>query len=247
MDSEAFTVEIDDAQHVATVRLARPDTGNKLLTVEVRKLGQAIRRVGSRPEIKAVLVRAGGEHFCLGRQPDPPGTAPTTALGIRGGVTEPILDLYADVRATPVPVIAVVQGEAKGFGCAFVGQCDLAIAADVARFSMPEMDGNLPPTLAMSAVLGKIPPKRLLHIVYTRSQITADEALKLGLLSEVVPLSALDSAVQRTLSRLTDRNRAAVCAVKEYMNMALHLDAASSARLAANLLSVVLSSPKEGA
>ena len=154
MDSEAFTIEIDDARHIATLRLARPDTGNKLLTPEIRKLGQAIRKLGSRPEVKLVLVRAGGEHFCLGRQPDPPGEAPTSALGIRGGVTEPILDLYADVRATPVPVMAVVQGEAKGFGCALVGQCDLAIAADVAKFSMPEMDANLPPTLAMSAVLG---------------------------------------------------------------------------------------------
>jgi enoyl-CoA hydratase len=245
MDSEAFTVEIDDARHIATVRLARGESGNKLLTPEIRKLGQAIRKLGSRPEVKLVMVRASGEHFCLGRQPDAPGEAPTSALGIRGGVTEPILDLYADIRATPVPVMAVVQGEAKGFGCALVGQCDLAIAADVARFSMPEMDANLPPTLAMSAVLGKIPPKRLLHLVYTRSQISADEALNLGLLSEVVPLNMLEAAAMRTAARLSDRNRAALAAVKEYMNMAQHLDAASAARLAANLLSVVLSSPKD--
>jgi enoyl-CoA hydratase/carnithine racemase len=207
-------------------------------------LGRAIRELGERPAVKVVLVRAGGEHFCLGRQPDPPGTAPTTALSIRSGVTEPILDLYADVRATPVPVIAVVQGEAKGFGCAFVGQCDLAIAANEAKFSMPEMDANLPPTLAMSAVLGKIPPKRLLHLVYTRSQITAAEALNLGLISETAPRAELEAAVGRTVSRLVDRDRAALAAVKEYMTMAQHLDAAASARLAANLLSVVLSSPK---
>ena len=63
---------------------------------------------------------------------------------------QPILDLYADVRATPVPVLAVVQGEARGFGCALVGQCDLAIAVESARFSLPELETNLPPTLAIS-------------------------------------------------------------------------------------------------
>ena len=125
MDSAPFHVAEDTAKHLATIRLTRGDIGNKLLTHEIRTLGQTIRALGSRPEFKAVIVAADGEQFCLGRQPDAGGKAPTTALGVRAGVAEPILDLYADVRATPVPVIAVVQGEAKGFGCALVGQCDL--------------------------------------------------------------------------------------------------------------------------
>lgn len=245
METEPFRIEEDKARSVAMIMLARPDEGNKLLTHEIRALGRAIREQGSRKDIKVVLVRAGGDAFCMGRQPDPAGKAPTSALGIRGGVTEPILDLYADVRATPVPVIAVVQGEARGFGCAFVGQCDLAIASDNALFSMPEMNNNLPPTLAMSAVLGKITPKRLLHLVYTRARIDAAEALALGLVSEVAPRAALDAAVDKTLAQFTDRKRSALCAIKEYMGQAGHLDAAAAARLAANILATVLSSPDE--
>ena len=245
MESEAFSQETDATGRVSTVWLGRPDDGNRLLTHEIRQLGQAIRRAGEDSQTKAVLLRARGEHFCLGRQPDAGAKAPATALEVRERVTQPILDLYADVRATPVPVIAVVQGEAKGFGCALVGQCDLAISSDNALFSMPEMDGHLPPTLAISAVLGKIPPKRLLHMVYTRDQVDAREALSLGLLSEVVALDALDGAVERLLSRLTDRNRASLCAIKEYMAIAPQVDTAAAARLASNILSVVLSSPKE--
>jgi enoyl-CoA hydratase/carnithine racemase len=232
MQQEPFRIAQDETRAIATITLGRPEDGNKLMTHEVRGLGRAIREQGSRTDIKVVVIRAGGEHFCLGRQPDPPGQAPTTALGIRSGVTEPILDLYADVRATPVPVLAVVQGEAKGFGCAFVGQCDLAIASENAVFSMPEMDGNLP-------------PKRLLHMVYTRDKIDAAEALKLGIVGEVVSRAALDAGVERLLSRLVDRKRSALCAVKEYMLNAAHLDAGSAARMAANILSVVLSSTEE--
>ncbi len=244
MESNAFTIARDGA--VATVTLAKPESGNRLLIEEVRALGRAIRSLGEEPGIKAVTVRARGEAFCLGRLPPAAAQAPKSALAIRAAVTQPILDLYADLRATPVPIIAVVQGDARGFGCALAGQCDLTIAADTARFALPEMDINLPPTLAMSAVLGKLPPKRLLHMVYTRRAIDAAEALMLGLVSEVAPRAALDEAVARTLASITDRSRAALCAVKEYMTVAPHADPLGASRLAANLLAAVLASPDEG-
>lgn len=243
MDSAAFTIARDGA--VATVTLAKPDSGNRLLIEEVRALGSAIRALGDEPGVKAVAVRARGEAFCLGRLAPPAAKAPKSALAIRAAVTQPILDLYADLRATPVPVVAVVQGDASGFGCALAGQCDLAIAAETARFALPEMETNLPPTLAISAVLGKLPPKRLLHMVYTRRAIDAAEALALGLVSEVVPRAALDEAAARTLAALSDRSRAALCAVKEYMAVAPHADPLGASRLAANLLAAVLSSPDD--
>ena len=236
----AFTI-ITDAG-VATVTLARPEVGNRLLTEHVRDLGRAIRNAGEDPTVKVVLVRALGEQFCMGRDPGPGAPSARSALQIKTGVTEPILGMYADLRATPVPVVAVVQGEARGFGCALVGQCDLAIAADTAMFSMPEMETQLPPTLAISAVLGKVPPKRLLHLVYTRRRIGAAEALQLGLLSEVVPTAELDRAVADTLGTMTDRKRASLVAVKEYMGAAAHMDAAAAARYASSLLATVLSS-----
>ena len=245
MDTDAFRIEDDSARHVATLRLSRGDKGNRLLASELPLVGKAIRQLAARKTTKVVLIRADGENFCLGRQPDPPGTTPTTATGIRAAITEPILEVYADIRTAEVPVIAIVQGQAKGFGCALVSQCDLAIAADDATFALPELDHDLPPTLAISAMLHKIPPKRILHMVYTRRTIGAAEALSLGLLSEVVPKASLDDAVEKMLAHLLDRNRAALCGVKEYMGAALYTDPHGAARLASSLLASVLSSPKE--
>src|SRR6266446_760476 len=245
MQTDAFRIEENTGRHFATLRLARSTSGNRLLAQEIPLVGKAIRALGSRREFKLVLVRGDGENFCLGRQPDPPGKAPTTALGIRAGVTEPILDVYADIRACEIPVIAVVQGKALGFGCAFVAQCDLAIAAEDASFSLPELDHHLPPTLAISVMLDKIPTKRILQMVYTRRPIGAMEALAIGLLSEVAPRNALDDSVERLLVQLLDRNRAALAGIKEYIGAALYADPNGASRLAANLLSCVLSSPKE--
>jgi enoyl-CoA hydratase len=240
--TEAFIHTIDAELGVATIRLNRPDDGNKLLAEEVRALGRLIRELGCRPDVKLVAVRAGGPAFCMGRAPGPAAPGPKTALSTRENVAEPILDLYADVRASQAPVVAVVQGEAKGFGCALVGQCDLAIASDKALFSMPEMDTNLPPTLAMSAVLGKVPQKRLLHMVYTRSQIDAATALSMGLISEVVPHADLEKGADATIARIASRSRASLAVVKEYLGVAPYTDPMASARLAANMISVVLGS-----
>jgi enoyl-CoA hydratase len=242
MDSDAFRVETPPAGNVAQVTLCRGESGNLLTSGEIRALGQAIRAAGNREDIKVVILRGEGPDFCLGRKPAPPGGEKRTALEIRSGVVEPILDVYADVRATPVPVLALVQGHARGFGCALAGVCDLTIAADTARFSMPEMDNNLPPTLAISAVLGKVPPKRLVHFVYTRAPIAAAEALAWGLIGEIAPFDQLEPALTHTVSRLVDRDRAALCAIKEYMNIAPFVDPAAAARLGANLLASVLSS-----
>ena len=246
METDAFRIEEDKTRRMATVRLTRGSTGNKINAAEIVALGRAIRAAGSRKEFKLVLVRGEGANFCQGRAPDAPGApAPKSALEIRERVTEAILGAYDDIRLTPVPVIAVVQGEAKGFGCAFVSQCDLAIASEDATFSLPEMDHHLPPTLAISAMLHRVPEKRILQMVYTRAPITAAEALTFGLVSELAPRAGLDAAVDKTLTQMLDRNRAALVGVKEYMYGTLHADAHAAARLASNLLASVLSSPRE--
>ena len=241
MSDTPFNISIDAAKGIANIELGRPATGNKLTAPEVADLGRAIRTAGSRKDVKVVVVRAKGDAFCLGRAPGS-GPAPANALELRTVVAEPILSLYADVRATEVPVMAVVQGPAMGFGSAFVAVCDLAIASDKAKFAFTEMEHNLPPTLAMSAAIDKIPAKLLMHMVLTRAELTAADAKAAGLISEATTAANLDAAVQATLAKLVDRDRSAMCCVKEYLLAALRLDAASSARLAANAISVVLSS-----
>lgn len=241
MAAMPFTTTVDAAKGVATIELARPENGNRLTAPEVQELGRTIRATGGRKEVKVAVLRAQGNDFCLGRVPGT-GPQPKSALEIRTQVADPILSFYADIRATEVPVIALPQGPALGFGTAAVGVCDLAIAADTARFAFTEMAHNLPPTLAMSAVLEKIPFKTMMHMVLTREEIDGNEALRLGFVSQVAPRSGLDAALAATLAKLTDRDRSALCAVKEYQNAAWNLDAQAAARLGAGIIGTILSS-----
>jgi enoyl-CoA hydratase len=141
-----------------------------------------------------------------------------------------------------VPLIAAVQGAALGFGCAIASVCDITIAAEDARFAFPEMRHDLPPTLAMSAALDRIPSKALLWMVYSMKEIDARTAQAYGLASQVVPRAGLDTAVKELTDALAARRRDSIVTVKRYAQRARQADAQTASDLAGNMLAVVLSS-----
>src|SRR5258708_30833800 len=144
---------------VATITLDRVAEGNLLPVDGVRDLAAAF-RAASASDAKVIVLRGNGADFCRGR--DPKGGAPSpTAMKMGTNVGEPILDAYGAMLNAPQPIVGVVQGAAHGFGSAIAAACDLTIAHDTARFKLPEMEKDLPPTLAMSAILPKVSPKAL--------------------------------------------------------------------------------------
>lgn len=238
---------IDAAGPVARITLNRPQEGNVLTLDAVRALSKTIVELGAPADRRAVLLAGAGSDFCLGR--DTKGVSSgggsgerPTALQLRAGLIAPILDLYRALRETPVPVIAIVQGRSFGLGCALVSACDVAIAAGSARFKLPEMEKDLPPTLAMSAMLQRVPPKTIAYLVYSMAEIDASVARMAGIVSHVVPESELAKAGDELGTVLSRRAPAAVRAVKEYLRSAIYMDASGAADLAGISLANVLAS-----
>ena len=230
--------------------IERESEGNQLTLGMISALAGAIRQAGQQ-DISAILIRSQGSDFSLGRDTRPAapaatpattGAASATALSMRSGMTSPILDVYDAIAGAAVPVIARVQGRALGFGCALATACDITIAADVARFQLPELEKNLPPTLAVSAMMARVPRKALTWMVYSMQQIDAQAALSLGIVSQVVPLAQLDDACEQIAAGLAQRSRPALVAVKDYFRSAPGMDARAASDYAANLLATVFSS-----
>jgi enoyl-CoA hydratase/carnithine racemase len=224
---------------VATITIDRPAEGNVLTVDMLRALTAAFRRAGD-TDAKVILLRSNGGDFCRGRETK--SGPPPSALTIRNNVLQPILDVYEAMGNAPQPVVGAVQGAAFGFGCALAAACDLTIAADVARFRLPELEKDLPPTLAMSAMMSRVPRKALTWMVYTTADIDAQTAYRFGIVSEVVPPSELEAATARLLETLTVRSRDALLAVKEYLRSAPAMDAQGAASYGGALLAAVLSS-----
>jgi len=223
---------------VATLTIDRPAEGNTLTIDMLREFSAAIRAAGA-TATKAIVIRTKGPDFCLGRAPGAPSP---TAMKMRANVCEPILDVYDAIAGARQPIIAVVQGRAHGFGAAMAGACDLTLAADNARFRLPEMEKDLPPTLAISALMARVPRKALTYMVYAMAEIDAPTALQLGFVSTVAPLADLDAALDKVLGAITVRSPEALFAVKDFFRVAPQMEPRGAADYGANLLAAVLSS-----
>ena len=228
---------------IARLTIDRPDIGNLLTLGMVREMTAMVAEAGADPAVKAIVLAGNGDDFCKGRDPAAaPEKGPTTALGIRTSLMAPILGWYAAVREAEVPVIAVVQGLANGLGCATAAVCDVTIAADDARFALPEMKGGIAPTLAIFAHIDRIPAKALLWMVYSTERIDAAAAERFGLVSRIAPAAELGDTVSRFLATLEGYDREALATCKRYMWRARGLDIPAASELAGNMLAVMLSS-----
>jgi enoyl-CoA hydratase/carnithine racemase len=225
---------------VATITIDRPSEGNILTLDMLRALTGHVRSAAA-SDAKVIVLRSNGPDFCRGRDPKG-GPANPTALMMRDQILQPILDAYDAINNAPQPVVCAVQGAAFGFGCAMATACDVTIAADVARFKLPEMAHNLPPTLAISALMPKVSRKAIAFMVYTMAEIDAATARELGLVSAVVPAGKLDAAVNDTLATMTARSSAALVAVKDYLRSAPMMEPRGAAAYGVSLLAGVLTS-----
>jgi len=233
-------IQSDRADAVVTLTIDRPDEGNILTLDMLRSLTAAIKAAAA-TDAKVIVLRSSGADFCKGRDPKG-GPANPTALVMRDEVLQPILDVYDALNGAPQPVVCAVQGAAFGFGCAVATACDITIAADDARFKLPEMTHNLPPTLAISALMPKVPRKAIAWLVYTMAEIDAPTALSLGIVSSVVPKARLSAAVAETVAAMTTRSTPALIAVKDYLRSAPMMEPRGAAAYGVALLSGVLTS-----
>ena len=228
---------------IERVTLNRPERGNMLTLAMVVGLTERIEQAGRNRDLKAIVLTGAGQDFCLGRDPEgAPERAPRTALEMRTDLTAPILGFYAAVRGAEIPVIAVVRGLANGFGCAAAAVCDVTIAAADARFALPEMKHDLPPTLAMCAHIDRTMPKSIAWLVYSTRELDAATAQALGFVSHVALAGGLDADVDAFLSALRERDRDSLATCKTYLANARLMETDKASDYAGNLLSVIMSS-----
>jgi enoyl-CoA hydratase len=226
--------------NILTITLNRPDQGNALNDTGIAHLAGLLQGAVTRARI--VLLKATGDDFCIGRLAPRGGGAPHHPGGpVRRG-RDVVFNCYAAFRESPIPIIAAVQGRALGFGCAIASCADITIAAENAKLQMPEFGENIMPTIAMSALLGKVTQKQLMYIAYSTAELSAERAERLGLISEIARHSTLDFAVEKICAQILKAPQPAVLAIKEYARVAPAMDIRGAIDYARSLHAVVNSS-----
>lgn len=217
---------------ITTLILNRSDAGNRQTDSTWARLTEIIDAAAKRSRL--IILKGAGDDFCLGREAMGQPAPVLEAYAMRER-SETIFNLYGAFRNSRVPILGVVQGRAVGLGCALAALCDITLASEKARFQLPEMAHNIMPTIAMSALVDRVPRKAATFLVYSTQEIDAYKALTFGIVSNVVPANELDAAVAALVERLEKIPLPALLAVKEYARSAFGMSTQAATDFARNL------------
>jgi enoyl-CoA hydratase/carnithine racemase len=223
---------------VATITLNRPDAGNRLSNAMAASVGAAL---AASATSRVILLRGAGTDFCAGRDMQPPVSgARVSPADVLRDDTQPMLELFDAFRRCRQPVLAVVRGKAWGIGTVFAALADVTYAAQGASFRLGELERGIPPAIALSALIDRMPPKALAHLVYSAEAVDAAAAQAAGLVSRVLAAAELESAVDAFVARLLGFAPGTVEAVKQYLGSAPRFDPANAALYGSSLLANIL-------
>jgi enoyl-CoA hydratase/carnithine racemase len=192
-----------DAEGVVGLTLNRPHQYNALSRELLARLQAELDGIKDDPGVRVVVITGTGRAFCAGHDlKEMAGELERAKLvELFGACSRMMLSL----TRLPQPVIALVDGIATAAGCQLVAACDLALATTNARFATSGIKYGLFCSTPMVALSRNVPRKPALEMLLTGDFIEADEALRLGLVNQVVAPDKLEEAFDALLARLLDK------------------------------------------
>jgi enoyl-CoA hydratase/carnithine racemase len=221
-------VNYETRDKIAFITLNRPEVMNSLNSDADERLWQALCDFRDNPDIRVCIITGAGEKaFCAGHdlsETDASGKfkiPPTMPASGFGGITR-AFECYK-------PIIAAVNGYALGGGFEITLSCDIIIAAENARFGLPEPTiGAIAGASGIHRLARSIPLKIAMSMILTGRHITAQEAFRAGLVNEIIPLKNLIARAEEWARDIVRCAPLAVQASKEAVmkNLGLPLEAA---------------------
>jgi cyclohexa-1,5-dienecarbonyl-CoA hydratase len=196
MSSTYEFLRLERTESVGIITLDRPPL-NVLTIAMNRELERALASLAADDHLKAVVLRAEGRAFCAGVD-----VADHTLERV-DEMIHGFARLVTQLRTLAIPTIAVVQGAALGGGTELAMGCDITLAAASARFGQPEITLGVFPPIATALFPQRIGYQQAARLIFTGETVSAQEAARLGLVTEVAPDADLTNHLSALLERLT--------------------------------------------
>jgi enoyl-CoA hydratase/carnithine racemase len=223
-----------DAGGLVWLTLNRPQARNALSLALMAALDDELARIAEDPKAKVVVLAGAGPAFCAGHDlrelrahPDRGSYERTFAACSR---------LMLRIVRLPKPVIARVHGIATAAGCQLVATCDLAVAADTARFATPGVNIGLFCSTPMVALTRAVGRKQAMEMLLTGDLIDAARAREIGLVNRVVREAELDDTVTELAGQIAAKSPLTVAIGKEAFYRQAEMDLDSAYRYAAEVM-----------
>ncbi len=179
------TVTISRRGFIATVTLRRPEVHNAINSVMVGELAEAFAALGSEPAARVVVLAGEGRSFCAGADVNMMRAAADQSREENLAEAARLLAMFRAIYDCPKPVVGRVHGPAYGGGVGLTACCDLVAAIRSATFSFSEVRLGIVPAAIAPIVVRKIGPGATRRYFLTAERMTAEEARRIGLVSEV--------------------------------------------------------------
>lgn len=198
----------DRADGLTTLTLNRPSQFNSLSKDMLTAIQTELTAIAASESVRVVVLAGAGKAFCAGH--DLKEMRANHSKEFMQALFSQCAELMLTITRMPQPVIARVHGIATAAGCQLVSMCDLAVAADVAKFAVSGINVGLfcsTPAVGLARNLGR---KAALEMLLTGEFIDALEAKQKGLVNRVVPADALDAEIERLAGSILGKSAVAI-------------------------------------
>ncbi|MFT5511978.1 MAG: enoyl-CoA hydratase [Bacteroidia bacterium] len=211
MNPELIIVTPAYEEHIALIQLNRPKELNALNLQVMGEIRDALKMLDEDDNVRVIIITGNERAFAAG--------ADIKQMAGKGAVDMLKIDQFStwdQIRKTKKPIIAAVSGFALGGGCELVMTCDMVVASETAQFGQPEIKIGIMPgaggTQRLPRAVGKV---KAMEMVLTGNFISADEALKYGLINKVVPTEVYLTEAVRMAKDIAKQSPIAVQLAKE--------------------------------
>jgi methylglutaconyl-CoA hydratase len=203
-----------DGRGVATVTLNRPEVNNAYDGELIEGLLAALDVLGGREGLRAVVIKGNGRHFQAGADLKWIDAMRTSSRDENIRVSRATAEAVARLNRVPVVTMALIQGGCFGGGTGLVAACDIAIAGDNAMFSIAEVRWGLTAAIIVPQLNDAIGVRQMRRYALTGERFGAEEARRIGLVHDVVPVAELAAAGERVIAAVLENGPEAVAQTK---------------------------------
>ncbi len=229
-----------DTGGVTTLTLNRPQARNALSLGMLLALSAELDRAAMDHSVRVLVLAGAGPAFCAGHDLKEI-RAERFGSTYAGALFAECTKVMLAIIGLPKPVIAQVHGVATAAGCQLVASCDLAVAADDARFATPGVNIGLFCSTPMVALSRNVGRKAAMRMLLTGDLIDADTAVRLGLISEVAPAAELENRTAALAARIAAKSARTLAIGKEAFYAQAELPLADAYAYAARVMVANLS------
>lgn len=210
-----MSIDVKIKSGIATVTLQRAEVHNAFDDVLIATLTESLKQLDQDDSVRVVVLAAIGKSFSAGADLNWMKKMATYTQQQNLADANKLSDLMCTLNGLSKPSIAKVQGSAFGGGVGLIACCDIAVASDVAQFCLSEVKLGLIPAVISPYVIAAIGQRAARRYFLTAERFDASEALRLGLLHQVVTVNELDQVIGGLCIKLKQAGPKATAAAKK--------------------------------